>query len=135
MVRFFAWGIAVSIGAWSVGHTTPEDLNPPAVPEVIVQPMLPSAYTDAMTRADERGREVWDAVAQCESGGRWDLNVGKFDGGLQFLPSTWVAAGGLAYAPYAYQATRTEQIDVADHWLARTSWRQWPFCSRRLHLR
>src|SRR5947207_194115 len=31
----------------------------------------------------------WQAIAQCESGKKWSDNVGKFDGGLQFLPSTW----------------------------------------------
>lgn len=78
---------------------------------------------------------VWDRLAQCESGGRWDLNVGTYDGGLQFHPKTWLAAGGGKYAPYAWQASREQQIAIAESWLARTSWAQWPACSRKLGLR
>src|SRR5205085_6907194 len=37
----------------------------------------------------------WDAIAQCESLGRWDLNTGNgFWRGLQFTPNTWFAYGG-----------------------------------------
>lgn len=78
---------------------------------------------------------VWDRLAQCESGGRWDLNVGTYDGGLQFHPKTWIAAGGGKYAPYAWQATREQQIAIAESWLAKTSWQQWPACSKKLGLR
>src|SRR5699024_4572566 len=41
---------------------------------------------------------VWDAVAQCESGGNWSTNTGNgFYGGLQFTHQTWQAFGGGAY--------------------------------------
>lgn len=78
---------------------------------------------------------VWDRLAQCESNGRWNLNVGLYDGGLQFHPKTWIAAGGGKYAPYAWQATREQQIAIAESWLAKTSWAQWPACSKKLGLR
>lgn len=81
------------------------------------------------------GADVWDRLAQCESGGNWHHTGGRFSGGLQFLPSTWRAAGGTRYAPTAAQATREQQIAIAQSWLARTSWSQWPACSRRLGLR
>lgn len=80
---------------------------------------------------------VWDRLAHCESTGNWHINTGSFDGGLQFLPSTWTANGGGRYAPYAWQATREQQIAVAEHLLAATdgSYRaSWPACSRRLGL-
>lgn len=78
---------------------------------------------------------VWDRIAACESGGNWHARGGMFEGGLQFLPSTWAAAGGHRYARHAYDATREQQIRVARAWLARTSWdSQWPACSRRLGL-
>jgi hypothetical protein len=35
-------------------------------------------------------------------------------GGLQSLLSTWQASGGAAYAPYPHQASRHEQIAVAE---------------------
>lgn len=78
---------------------------------------------------------VWDRLSMCESGGNWSSTVGRYDGGLQFHPSTWRAAGGTRYAPTADQASREEQIAVAESWLAKTSWAQWPSCSRRLGLR
>ncbi len=78
---------------------------------------------------------VWDRLAQCESGGRWDLNVGAFDGGLQFHPATWRGFGGERYAKYAWQATREEQIDIAEMVKARQGWGAWPACSRKLGLR
>ncbi len=81
------------------------------------------------------GGSVWDRLAQCESSGNWSSNVGTFDGGLQFLPSTWRAYGGAQYAPYANQATRQQQIAVAERVLAGQGWRAWPACSRKLGLR
>lgn len=100
-------------------------------------------------RAGAHG-SVWIRVADCESGdgdgkppyrASWSYN-GSFDGGLQFLPSTWrlavrlpaVRAVALRYA-FAYQAPAWVQIRVAQAWLAVTSWAQWPVCSRKLRLR
>ncbi|MGC9497378.1 transglycosylase family protein [Streptomyces sp. WG7] len=60
-------------------------------------------------------RTDWDAIAACESGGDWDANTGNgYYGGLQFAPSSWIAAGGLEYAPRADLASRAEQIAVAE---------------------
>ncbi|WP_081238519.1 transglycosylase family protein [Streptomyces viridosporus] len=61
------------------------------------------------------GRPDWDAIAACESDGNWQANTGNGHyGGLQFTQSSWVAAGGLEYAPRADLATREEQIAVAE---------------------
>ncbi|HJD78508.1 MAG TPA: DUF3235 domain-containing protein [Corynebacterium pollutisoli] len=77
----------------------------------------------------------WDRLAQCESGGNWSINTGNgYHGGLQFSPSTWAAYGGTQYAPYAYQATREQQIAVAEKTLAGQGWGAWPACSARLGL-
>src|SRR6185295_15189141 len=46
---------------------------------------------------------------------RWDINTGNgYHGGLQFSPSTWRGFGGAEFAPVAYQATRAQQIVVAE---------------------
>lgn len=74
----------------------------------------------------------WAAISRCESSGRWHINVGLFDGGLQFLPSTWWGFGGGQYARYAYQATRKQQIDIAERVLAVQGPRAWPNCFRAL---
>ncbi|HEX3816402.1 MAG TPA: transglycosylase family protein [Mycobacteriales bacterium] len=73
---------------------------------------------------------VWDNVAQCESTGNWSINTGNgFSGGLQFTQSTWAAYGGTAYAPQAYQASREQQIAVAQRVLAGQGPGAWPVCS------
>lgn len=77
----------------------------------------------------------WEALAQCESGGNWAINTGNgYHGGLQFSPSTWNGYGGQEFAPAAYQATREQQIIVAERVLAGQGWGAWPSCSSRLGL-
>lgn len=77
----------------------------------------------------------WDALAQCESGGDWSINTGNgYHGGLQFSPSTWSGYGGGEFAPYAYQASREEQIVVGERVLAGQGWGAWPSCSSQLGL-
>ena len=42
--------------------------------------------------------DTWEAVAECESGGDWNINTGNgFFGGLQFQQSTWEAFGGTQF--------------------------------------
>ncbi|WP_354642077.1 transglycosylase family protein [Kitasatospora camelliae] len=78
---------------------------------------------------------TWDRVAQCESGGNWRINTGNgYYGGLQFSPSTWRAYGGGQYAPQAHQATKDQQIAVAERVLASQGPGAWPVCSRRAGL-
>jgi resuscitation-promoting factor RpfA len=78
----------------------------------------------------------WDAIAQCESGGNWGINTGNgFSGGLQFTPGTWAAYGGKQYASSANQASREQQIAVAERVQASQGWGAWPACARRLGLR
>ena len=77
----------------------------------------------------------WDRLAQCESGGNWGINTGNgYQGGLQFSPSTWNAYGGQQYAPTAHQASRDQQIAVAERVLEGQGWGAWPSCSSSLGL-
>ncbi|MCC9194737.1 LysM peptidoglycan-binding domain-containing protein [Arthrobacter sp. zg-Y916] len=72
----------------------------------------------------------WDALAQCESGGNWSINTGNgFSGGLQFLPSTWAAFGGTGNPA---DASREEQIAVAERVLAAQGPGAWPACTAKL---
>lgn len=78
----------------------------------------------------------WDRLAQCECGGNWSCNTGNgFGGGLQFMHqqsySTWLSFGGGEYAPHPWEATREQQIDIAERVLASSGWSAWPGCSRR----
>ena len=71
----------------------------------------------------------WDQVAACESGGNWAINTGNgYQGGLQFSPSTWTGHGGGQFAPTADQATKAEQIVVAERVLASQGKGAWPTC-------
>lgn len=79
---------------------------------------------------------VWDLLARCESNGNWRANTGNgYHGGLQFHPQTWTAHGGQTYAPYAHEATRAQQIAVAERVRASQGWSAWPACTREIGLR
>ena len=74
----------------------------------------------------------WDALAQCESGGNWATNTGNgFSGGLQFTPSTWAAFGGTGDPA---NASREQQIAVAERVLAEQGPGAWPACTAKLGL-
>jgi len=75
----------------------------------------------------------WDRVASCESGGNWAINTGNgYHGGLQFSQGTWAAHGGGEYATSANQATRDQQIAIAERVLASQGRGAWPVCGRGL---
>jgi hypothetical protein len=75
----------------------------------------------------------WDRVASCESGGNWGINTGNgYHGGLQFSQGTWAAHGGGEYATSANQATRDQQIAIAERVLASQGRGAWPVCGRGL---
>ena len=79
---------------------------------------------------------VWDELAQCEATGDWSINTGNgYSGGLQFNAQTWQAYGGGEYAPEAYQATREQQIAVAEKVQAAQGWGAWPACTASMGLR
>ena len=85
--------------------------------------------------AEAATARTWDRLAQCESGGNWSINTGNgYYGGLQFSSSTWRAFGGGKYASRANQATRIEQMLIAERVLDGQGWGAWPACSRKLGL-
>ncbi|MBV8539870.1 MAG: transglycosylase family protein [Pseudonocardiales bacterium] len=79
---------------------------------------------------------VWDQLARCESGDNWAANSGNgYYGGLQFDKATWSANGGNQFAPYPHQASREQQIAVAQRVRnARGNYHAWPTCSAQLGL-
>ena len=93
----------------------------------IAAPLMAAGGASAATASE------WDAVAQCESGGNWSINTGNgYYGGLQFSASTWAAYGGTAYASQANQATKAQQIAVAEKVLASQGKGAWPVCGTGL---
>ena len=79
---------------------------------------------------------VWDALAECESGGDWSINTGNgYYGGLQFSYDTWHAYGGGAYAEYPHEASREQQIAIAEKVRDATGgYGSWPACAAELGL-
>jgi resuscitation-promoting factor RpfA len=86
----------------------------------------PLAIATAPAQADTVN---WDAIAQCESGGNWSINTGNgYYGGLQFSQSTWEANGGSGNPA---NASREEQIRVAENTLASQGIGAWPVCGKK----
>ncbi|MFF3376438.1 transglycosylase family protein [Streptomyces sp. NPDC002680] len=84
----------------------------------------------AATGASAASGTTWDRVAECESGGSWSANTGNgFYGGLQLTQADWEAHGGLTYAPSADQASRSQQIAVAESVLADRGAGVWEACA------
>jgi hypothetical protein len=89
-----------------------------------VAPMALGAGT-----ANADGGVNWDAVAACESGGNWSTATGNgYYGGLQFSMSTWRSNGG---SGSPHQASKSEQIRVANNVLKSQGIGAWPVCGRR----
>ncbi len=71
----------------------------------------------------------WDAVAACESGGNWGIATGNgYYGGLQFTMGTWQSNGG---SGSPHNASREEQIRVAENVLQSQGIGAWPTCGGR----
>jgi uncharacterized protein YabE (DUF348 family) len=78
------------------------------------------------------GSTVWDELAECESGGNWAANTGNgYYGGLQFNLGTWQSYGG---SGYPNEASREEQIAVAERVQNAQGWGAWPSCAAELGL-
>lgn len=89
----------------------------------VAAPLMAAGTASAATSAE------WDKVASCESGGNWSINTGNgYYGGLQFSSSTWAAYGGKAYAAQANQASKAQQIAIAEKVLKGQGKGAWPSC-------
>ncbi len=67
----------------------------------------------------------WDGIASCETGGNWSMQGSRYSGGLGFANTTWSSFGGGQFAPNAGQATREQQIVVAERVYARYGLSGW----------
>ncbi|MEU6773360.1 transglycosylase family protein [Streptomyces sp. NPDC046759] len=73
---------------------------------------------------------TWDKVAECESGGSWSADTGNgYYGGLQISQDDWDRYGGTQYAQSADQASRNQQIAVAEKILADQGTKPWTTCA------
>lgn len=69
---------------------------------------------------------LWNRIARCESGGNWRINTGNgYYGGLQFNSASWNSNGGRDFAALPHQASRAEQITVANRYYAKAGTTPW----------
>lgn len=116
-------------------HRKPTNTRKTAAKVVVTTAVFGAAGAAFAAPAGAAPDSDWDRLAQCEAGGNWSINTGNgFQGGLQFSPSTWTSHGGGQYAATANQATREQQIAVAEKVLASQGWGAWPSCSSSLGL-
>ena len=116
----------VTMEATLVTIPTPASPTPAPAPARAVPAAAAETYS---------GNSVWDDLARCESGGNWSINTGNgYYGGLQFSLGTWNAYGGAEFAEYPHQATRAEQIIVAERLRAARGYQPWPACRAKLGL-
>ncbi|MCU1456304.1 MAG: transglycosylase-like protein [Actinomycetia bacterium] len=74
---------------------------------------------------------VWDRMAQCETGGNWQMRGSRYSGGVGFANTTWNAFGGQEFASNAGLASREQQIVVAERVRAAVGFRAWG-CAKRI---
>lgn len=92
----------------------------------------PDEFERALDDLSDDRVEMWDEVAECESGQDWDAATGNgFFGGLQITADTWTEVGG---EDLPHEASRAEQIVRAEDILALQGWQAWPSCSVQLGL-
>lgn len=72
----------------------------------------------------------WDSIAECEASGDWSTDTGNgYSGGLQFDRQTWASYGGTKFASKAGDASREEQISIAEKVREdRGGFGAWPVC-------
>jgi resuscitation-promoting factor RpfA len=104
------------------------------LPGVVAAACVPLAAGAAVTSGLLAGNAAaasavnWDAIARCESSGNWAINTGNgFYGGLQFTLLTWRANGGSGNPA---NATRDQQIAVAERVLTSQGIGAWPVCGK-----
>jgi hypothetical protein len=85
----------------------------------------------AAAKADRES--IWDSIAACETQGNWSMRGSTYSGGLGFANSAWTSFGGEQFAPNAGQATREQQIVVAERIRASVGLGAWG-CAKKLGL-
>lgn len=115
------------IAAWAAWHQQ----DPAAALAHAHHPDVVAAFEARDTRqlTDRHGAR-WDDIAWCESGGRWDHppvtnRTGTYSGGVMIGHRWWPLYGGHEYAAQPWQASRAEQIEIAERILDDNGWDAW----------
>ena len=111
--------VGTKVAVTTRSATRPPATKAPTAPAPAPAP-APGGAID-LSRAD-----MWDRIAKCESGGNWSINTGNgYYGGLQFALATWRGVRGTDFAAYPHQASRAEQITVANRLYAQRGLQPW----------
>ena len=110
--------VAAYLETYTSGSTAAQGSSPFSTMVAVPAPPEPAQGTSGID---------WDAIAQCESTGNWSINTGNgYWGGLQFLPSTWFAAGGGPFdGEGSFPYSREYQIGIAERWTAMIGGNYW----------
>ena len=106
-------------------------------PEPEPEPAPETEPEPAATAPASPRLEIWEDLSRCESGKDWAIDTGNgYYGGLQFDHPSWHWAGGDRYSEYPHQATKAQQIEIAERLLEihPAGWGAWPACSAQLGL-
>jgi LysM repeat protein len=107
----------------NVGSSTTSSGASPSAP--------PASQTYAPASSAGSASGIWGCIAAHESGGNPGTNTGNgYYGMYQDTQSSWVAAGGLAYAPRPDLASAAAQTAVNQHIQSQQGWSAWPSTSR-----
>ena len=145
-------GTIGALGGMAAASDEPQRQHALPRAHVAIEPSLVSASEAVQARAEQRysvavlerraaqqaaekaSRDsIWDRIAACETQGNWSMRGPSFSGGVGFANSTWSSFGGTEFAPNAGQATREQQIIVAERVRARVGMGAWG-CAKRLGL-
>ena len=90
-----------------------------------------ASRTNATASSSGSASGIWGCIAAHESGGNPATNTGNgYYGMYQDTQSSWVAAGGLAYASRPDLASAAAQTAVNQRIQAQQGWGAWPTTSR-----
>lgn len=104
------------VACWSSEETKSVTVLPPSPTPTTTTTTVIQSPSDGVSSWQEA---EWERVATCEVGSRtfgdaaWHMEGPEYSG-IGFLNSTWVAYGGLQFAPNAGLATPDEQIIVGE---------------------
>jgi hypothetical protein len=143
-------GTIGALGGMAAASDEPQRQHALPRAHVAIEPSLVSASEAVQARAEQRysvavlersaaqqaaekaSRDsIWDRIAACETQGNWSMQGPSFSGGVGFANSTWSSFGGNEFAPNAGQATREQQIIVAERVRARVGMGAWG-CAKRV---
>ena len=96
-----------------------------AISKVPTTPAVPD-----ITYYGTKYNPLWDKMANCETGGNWAASGQKYQGGLGIFFQNWNYYGGRKFAPIAGQATKYEQIIVAEKIQHDHGWHAWGCASK-----